>query len=236
MFKGYIYLIYNEVNNELYVGLTEGTIEDRFYQHKVKAKNGGYGDKNLLYPNMRKVGINECKITCLEVYDYDGEDVDYFRNNLKKMEEKWMIRLKPSLNVITPYFNKNNRISENLNQIINENLNQIIEASKEIFTEPIINFVKDNYDDYDVLQKYSSISYIHKFSGDILQFEVNDIVYLKSNAFYNHTTSYYIITKIRSNSIVCKKINEDKSVESNTNYVKYNDFFKNVEHKIKKLT
>ena len=63
MLKGYIYLIYNEINDALYVGLTSRTIQVRFNEHMRETINN---NSNKLYTNMRNVGIKNCKITCLE--------------------------------------------------------------------------------------------------------------------------------------------------------------------------
>lgn len=53
---GFIYKIYNDVNNKVYVGQTNGTIEERFKQH-LKKVNSVDRKTYPLYNAMRKYGI-----------------------------------------------------------------------------------------------------------------------------------------------------------------------------------
>lgn len=56
MYEGYIYLIYNDVNNRKYVGQTTTTIEKRWIDHKCAIKRTDRYNTPL-YVDMRKIGI-----------------------------------------------------------------------------------------------------------------------------------------------------------------------------------
>jgi len=212
--KGYIYLIYNDVNNDIYVGLTEISIEHRFKQHINTAKNGNYGDDNLLYPHIRKVGSTTCKVSCLEEYEYDGEDKIYFRNNLRKMENRWMERLKPSLNVITPYSNNYLSPTAKEKEYVKE---------EEMEQQEII-ITKDDVLNYDCgfcyLGYELGIIYTHKITGEELKFFKGEIVELDN--------TYYKIIQVRCNSIYCKKINDNNCISEMGHYITFGDFLKKV--------
>lgn len=69
--KGYIYKIYNNINDYIYIGQTIQAINNRFYQHKYDAKKGS---TNTLHLAMMKYGeenffielIEECDIELLD--------------------------------------------------------------------------------------------------------------------------------------------------------------------------
>lgn len=220
--KGYIYLIYNEVNNDLYVGLTEISIKHRFNQHTTEAKKDKE-TKNLLYNNMRQVGINECKITCLQEYNYDGNDKDYFRMNLKKLEDKWIIRIKPSLNTAIPCGFHNEKETAKLNQLI-ENVKDQLTIPK-VFDDKW-KFLNDTFD---IQVGMKNVLYKNKKTDEITEYKVGDIVYLAEG----WTNGYNIISGIRSNSISCRRIKEDKTVNTNSSsYIKFFEFINCIEKKI----
>lgn len=61
----YIYQIQNDINNKLYIGKTERTIEQRFQEHCLAA----FEERNKnrpLYKAMRKYGLSHFHITLLE--------------------------------------------------------------------------------------------------------------------------------------------------------------------------
>lgn len=62
---GYIYIIKNTVNDKVYIGQTQKTLNIRFEWHKYNARNCVYGSKNKLYPAMRIIGINNFYIEML---------------------------------------------------------------------------------------------------------------------------------------------------------------------------
>ena len=55
MWEGFIYKIWNDVNNKVYIGQTITTISTRFSGHKNCVKNDKY--QNYIYNAMRKIGI-----------------------------------------------------------------------------------------------------------------------------------------------------------------------------------
>ena len=64
MYEGYIYKIYNDVNDKIYIGQTIRTIEHRFCQHIYDSKNE---DRNYpLYCAMRKYGKEHFSICELQ--------------------------------------------------------------------------------------------------------------------------------------------------------------------------
>lgn len=54
---GYIYKIINTVNNKIYIGKTEETIERRFYEHKLNVKTGY--KRSRLYSAMKHYGVDK---------------------------------------------------------------------------------------------------------------------------------------------------------------------------------
>lgn len=65
---GYIYKIYNDINNKIYIGQTSYTLENRFSKHKTRLKE--YNEKQLLtsplYNAMNKYGIEHFYIESIE--------------------------------------------------------------------------------------------------------------------------------------------------------------------------
>ena len=59
---GFIYKIWNEVNDNLYIGQTSTSISERWSNHKQKIKE----KNNNLYLSMRKYGIDKFHIEELE--------------------------------------------------------------------------------------------------------------------------------------------------------------------------
>ena len=54
---GYIYKIINTVNNKIYIGKTEETIERRLYEHKLCVKTGS--KRSRLYSAMKHYGVDK---------------------------------------------------------------------------------------------------------------------------------------------------------------------------------
>lgn len=65
---GFIYKIYNDVNDKVYIGQTSGTIEERFKQH-LKKVNSDDRKTYPLYNAMRKYGIEHFFIEQIEETD-----------------------------------------------------------------------------------------------------------------------------------------------------------------------
>lgn len=62
---GYIYKIYNSVNNKVYIGQTKRSLTERFNKHLYDCDRDGY-DKYLLYRAMRKYGKENFYIEAIE--------------------------------------------------------------------------------------------------------------------------------------------------------------------------
>ena len=212
MLKGYIYLIYNEINDALYVGLTSRTILERFNEHKKETINN---NSNKLYTNMRNVGIKNCKITCLEEFEFDGINDEYFKQVLKKLEDKWITRIKPTLNTILP----------NENDIIELNSN-IYKYDKFLPLKPIINKketieepIKTNIIKYNPYGNY--IEYINIKTNEIIEFKLKNIIILKNYFDDIRVLTAFIIVEINDNCIIYANKIEKKNhqIIINDNYL-----------------
>ena len=65
MLIGFIYCITNSINNKKYIGKTVKTIEERFKQHCSEYTKERC-NKRPLYTAMKKYGIQNFSISCLE--------------------------------------------------------------------------------------------------------------------------------------------------------------------------
>lgn len=75
---GYIYKIYNDINEKVYIGQTSLTVEHRFKEHLTKAKTKER--ENLpLYNAMKKYGIEHFFVETIEKTD-----------NLQEREKYWI--------------------------------------------------------------------------------------------------------------------------------------------------
>lgn len=219
---GYIYLIYNEINNGIYIGLTSRTIEKRFKEHKIEAKNYNL---TKLYVNMRIIGIENWKIKELERLNFIENNNYIFRRQLKNLEDKWIERIRPTLNsqiskdkkLIEFDFNKDNNEEINnlkINDIIllhTYNINntyKIIKIDKIILKkiDIIDNKINDNiyeysYDEIKAYYKLNITNIINKF----IYFTFNILNDIWEYAIYNDLHILYKNKK--TNKIFDFKIN-----------------------------
>lgn len=82
----YIYQIINDINNKIYVGKTEFSIEKRFKEHcsdAFKEKN----EKRPLYAAMRKYGIENFHIELIEETDNPEEREIYWIENKRSFKK-----------------------------------------------------------------------------------------------------------------------------------------------------
>ena len=87
---GYIYKITNLINNKVYIGKTERTVNKRWKEHVKNAKTDKY-QNIILYRAMRKYGIDNFKVEAIdEVSNF--EDLDereiYWINYYQSCGEK----------------------------------------------------------------------------------------------------------------------------------------------------
>ena len=81
----YIYKIFNDVNDKLYIGKTSSTIEERFKQHISDSKKERH-EKRPLYDAMKKYGIDKFHIEKIEEVENDeiaSEREIYWINKLR---------------------------------------------------------------------------------------------------------------------------------------------------------
>lgn len=74
---GYIYKITNDINNKIYVGKTENSIQHRFKEHCIDAFRDR-NEKRPLYSAMRKYGIEHFSIELIEETDNPEEREIYW--------------------------------------------------------------------------------------------------------------------------------------------------------------
>lgn len=69
MYEGYIYKIYNDVNNKIYIGQTIRTVKERWAQHKSVART--HVDSLVLHSAMNKYGIDNFHIELIEEHSFN---------------------------------------------------------------------------------------------------------------------------------------------------------------------
>lgn len=83
---GYIYKITNNINNKIYIGKTELSIQKRFQQHcrdAFKSKN----EKRPLYAAMKKYGIEHFQVELIEEVDNTEDREIYWIDFYKSYSE-----------------------------------------------------------------------------------------------------------------------------------------------------
>jgi group I intron endonuclease len=83
MYEGYIYKIYNNVNNKIYIGQTIRTISERWAQHKSAAKTKK--DNIALHIAMIKYGIDMFSVECVEKHSFDNIENLYLKLNKREV-------------------------------------------------------------------------------------------------------------------------------------------------------
>jgi hypothetical protein len=201
MFDGYIYMIYNTVNNDFYIGQTITTINERFKQHKYDAKT----NSGIFHIIMNHIGIDNWKIIELEKIGY--KTIEELNTNILQKEKEWILRLNPSLNTYVPFNSKTNtKIIDIFNDIIKQT----------DLIKNIDNWVKLN-DTYDIFVKeYFYVKFKNNITNEILTLNIGKII--------NWFNSYYMIHKIYRKHMCLYKINnETKEIKSEYfSIVKYN--------------
>jgi group I intron endonuclease len=94
---GMVYKIINSINNDIYVGSTIRTLNQRFAGHKCnhsKEDNRSYNCK--LFTAMRELDIDNFSIHLLECIEFEGKD-------LLICEQKHIEELKPAYNTNNSY-------------------------------------------------------------------------------------------------------------------------------------
>lgn len=89
MYEGYIYKIFNDINDKLYVGQTTMTIAERWHCHMSAALNEDRC-KSVLYQAMRKYGRENFHIC--EIDKIESSSKDDLIVNLNRLEQEWIVR------------------------------------------------------------------------------------------------------------------------------------------------
>ncbi len=74
---GYIYMIWNDINDKLYIGKTEDTVENRFAEHCNDYKKER-NEKRPLYNAMRKYGVEHFFVKTIEQCENANEREVYW--------------------------------------------------------------------------------------------------------------------------------------------------------------
>ena len=133
---GFIYKIENDVDDEIYVGSTIKTLNDRFCCHKSFAKDTVKATGKL-YDKMRTLGVEHFKIVYIETVTYNEKYELYERENF------YIEALKAVLNCVPApqkdrakswskqYYQENKeRIIERVHRYAENNKEQISERSR----------------------------------------------------------------------------------------------------------
>lgn len=92
MYEGYIYKIYNDINDKVYIGQTRTTIEERYKNHCTYARTKE--NKSVLYRAMNKHGIENFHIC--EIVKIQNCNIESLKLELNEVE-KIYIKLYNSL-------------------------------------------------------------------------------------------------------------------------------------------
>lgn len=85
-YKGYIYKIYNNTNNKIYIGKTTQTLESRFKQHCSKTAHRE--DNSILHKAMEKYGIENFFIS--EVVFIEEDTKEILSKKLNELEKYYI--------------------------------------------------------------------------------------------------------------------------------------------------
>jgi hypothetical protein len=88
-----IYKISNSVNNKIYVGSTDITLQEILTIHKIYADNNEYKHRKL-YKFMNEIGVEKFKIELLEEFEFIDRD---YRS---KLCNNYLKKLNPELNSV----------------------------------------------------------------------------------------------------------------------------------------
>ena len=94
--KAKIYKIYNNVDDDFYVGSTCCNLSTRMAKHRYSAKNV-YCKNRKLYPKMNEFGIENFFIVLLQDYP-ECQNIE----QLRQKEREYIEKLKPTLNCSIP--------------------------------------------------------------------------------------------------------------------------------------
>lgn len=87
-YDGYIYKIYNDVNDKIYIGQTIRDIKIRWRQHLYYAKRNDVSHGQIIYCDMYKYGVEHYNIEIIKCVSHD--DRSLLKNELNELEIKYI--------------------------------------------------------------------------------------------------------------------------------------------------
>lgn len=111
LYEGYIYKIYNDINNKIYIGQTIRTIRIRWSQYKYDSKNKDISKKCIIHRAMSKYGIENFHIVMIDKYfGLSKDDLIYKLNNAEQKYINEFNCIDPNgYNMIEGGYNSNER-------------------------------------------------------------------------------------------------------------------------------
>lgn len=119
--NGKIYKLVNNVDDEIYIGSTCGTLRLRKNKHKTHAKK--YTERRV-YKHLNEIGWDNIDIILIEACDCQNKD------ELHRRERYWIDTLNPSLNKVLPRRTLKEYYEDN-KETIGEKQKEWREANKE---------------------------------------------------------------------------------------------------------
>lgn len=135
---GKIYKITNDIDDEVYIGSTIQSLNDRWINHKSEMINIEKYPNSKLYTKIRELGVEHFKIELIE--EYSCENLE----ELKQKEQQW-IRTHGTLNYHLPGRTRKQYWEENKEKII-EVEKQYYETNKEQILEKKKIYRQNNID------------------------------------------------------------------------------------------
>ena len=91
LFSGYVYMIYNDINNKVYIGETIQKLDKRFKQHMVDSHNLNHRCYNChFYRAIRKYGIDHFFVRELEMIT--GTNKNEVKHQIQELEKEYIIK------------------------------------------------------------------------------------------------------------------------------------------------
>ena len=88
LFFGYVYMIYNDINNKVYIGETIQKLDKRFKQHMVDSHNLNHRCYNChFYRAIRKYGIDHFFVRELEMIT--GTNKNEVKHQIQELEKEY---------------------------------------------------------------------------------------------------------------------------------------------------
>jgi group I intron endonuclease len=142
--NGQIYKLVNNVDDEIYIGSTCGTLRLRKCGHKSKAKKD---TERRVYKHLNEIGWDNVDIILIEACDCQNKD------ELHRRERYWIDTLNSSLNKVLPtrtqkeYYEDNKETIEEQQKAYRETHKEEMKTWREANKEVIAEQKKQHYED-----------------------------------------------------------------------------------------